>query len=421
MWKCADVLPLAKIPIPKSVDTDLRPISLTAVLSKVLEGFVFSWLYPIVMPQIDPRQFGGIKNSSTTHALVRLLHEWLQATETPKTVIRSCLIDFSKAFDRIDHNILIHKLRLLGVPQILLNWCASFLQDRQQRVKLGQIKSSWRYINAGVPQGSKLGPLLFLVMINDLTTSIPIYKYIDDCTVFEVLTPSRATSTIQKEVDYINQWSTTNNMRLNIKKTKELTICFAKSQPLFDPLAINNHPLESIQSFKLLGIHIQSDLKWNLHIEATCSKASKRLYALRCLKRSGVSPKDLRTVYSCFIRPVLEYACPVWHSSLTLSLCDNLEQIQRRATKIILPSMSYSDRLMELDLPTLRERRQDLCRRFYKSVVRSDDRIHDILPAPVENMYSFRCPRTLPLIKCRTKRFQNSFIPFAIRSWDASP
>jgi hypothetical protein len=169
-----------------------------------------------------------------------------------------------------------------------------------------------------------------------------------------------------------------------------------------------------------LAIHIKSDLKWNLHVETMCTKASKRLYALRSLKRSGVPPKGLRTVYCCFVRPIVEYACPVWHSSLTVSLCNELEQIQRRATKIILPCFSYSERLSNLDLPTLRERRVDLCRRFYKSVLRPEDRIHDILPPPVDNMYSFRRPRTLPLFKCRTNRFQNSFLPHAIKTWDVS-
>ena len=96
--------------ILKSV-TATTPISLTPVLSKVLEGFVLSWLCPIVMPHIDSHLFGGIKDSSTSHALVRLIHEWLQAAETPKAVVRSCLIGFSKAFNRIDHNILIYKLK----------------------------------------------------------------------------------------------------------------------------------------------------------------------------------------------------------------------------------------------------------------------------------------------------------------------
>ena len=120
LWKCADVLPLGKISQPRSIDTDLRPISLIAVLSKVLESFVFNWLASIVMPYIDPFQFGSVKKSSTTHAFVHLVHQWLSALETPNTLIRSCLIDFSKAFDRIDHNILLYKLQFL----LLCSSCA---------------------------------------------------------------------------------------------------------------------------------------------------------------------------------------------------------------------------------------------------------------------------------------------------------
>ena len=99
--------------------------------------------------------------------------------------MRSCLIDFSKGFHRIDHNILLHKLQLLIVPPILLNWCAHFLRDRQLRVKLGNSIST--PVHAGVPQGTKLGPLFFLVMINDLSATLPRYKYVDDVTVFEVV------------------------------------------------------------------------------------------------------------------------------------------------------------------------------------------------------------------------------------------
>ena len=126
LWKSADVLPVQKIPHLKPVDSDLRPISLTIVLSKVLEGFVFNWLAPIVLPKIDSYQFGGVKNSSATTALIHLIHPWLAATEIPQTLARSCLIDVSKAFDRINHNILLCKLQTLGVPPLLLNWCASF-------------------------------------------------------------------------------------------------------------------------------------------------------------------------------------------------------------------------------------------------------------------------------------------------------
>ena len=164
---------MRKIPHPKSIDSDLRPISLMPGLSKVLEGFVFNWLAPIVLPKIDSYQFGGVKNSSATTALIHLIHQWLAATEIPQTLVRSCLIDFSKAFDRIDHNILLYKLQTLGVPPILLNWCASFLRNRQQRVKLGTFKSSWKPINAGVPQGTKLDPPVLLSHGQRLPCSVP--------------------------------------------------------------------------------------------------------------------------------------------------------------------------------------------------------------------------------------------------------
>jgi hypothetical protein len=147
---------------------------------KVLEGFVFNWLGPIVMPYIDPYQFKNVKRSSTT--LIHLVHYWLSALEQPNT-----LINFSKAFDRIDHNILLYKLRLLNVPPVLLNWCASFLQDRQHRVKLKNCKSNWRAINAGIPQGIKRGLLFFLVLVNDLKSQLPLYKYVDDALSLKLL------------------------------------------------------------------------------------------------------------------------------------------------------------------------------------------------------------------------------------------
>ena len=124
-----------------------------------------------MLPKIDSYKFEGVKNSSATTALIHLIHQWLSATEIPQTLVRSCLIDFSKAFDRIKHNILLCKLQTLGVLPILLNWCASFLRNPQQRVKLGTFKSSGKPINVGVPQGTKLDPLLFLVMVNHFSAA----------------------------------------------------------------------------------------------------------------------------------------------------------------------------------------------------------------------------------------------------------
>ena len=129
---------------------------------------------------------------------------------------------------------------------------------------------------------------------------------------------------------------------MNVTKTKEFIISFVKDPKLMDRLTVNSLPLESINTTKLLGVHLSSDLKWSTHVEAVCAKASRRLFALRSLKRSGILPRDLRSVYSYFIRPVLGYACPVWHTSLPHKLSDQLEHIQRRALRIIVPHLSYT-------------------------------------------------------------------------------
>jgi hypothetical protein len=126
-------------------------------------------------------------------------------------------------------------------------------------------------------------------------------------------------------------------------------------------------------------VYLSADLKWTTHINHICSKASKRLFAIRILKRNGVKVWDLRNVYCSFIRPVLEYACPVWHFSLPVFLCDQIEQIQRRALKIIYPDLSYKDGLNELNLPTLVDRRVSLCKRFYENNFGTSSKTSDLM------------------------------------------
>ncbi len=151
------------------------------------------------------------------------------------------------------------------------------------------------------------------------------------------------------------------------------------------------------------------------HIRQISSKASKRLYALRILRRNGDQPSDLRTVYCSFIRLVLEYACPVWHTSLPKFLTDELERIQRRALKITVPHLSsYFESLKDLQLPTLEERRELLCRSFHKNNYSdTSSKIFNMLPEPLDHQYSLRHSRSIPLFKTQTKRYNDSFFHIA--------
>ena len=188
IWKSAITCPIPKVNPPKAIEKDLRPISLTCILSKELETHPVKWLWKIVSPHVDPYQFGAISKCSTVHALVEICHDWLQATDCSKdkNFVQALLVDYSKAFDRIDPTILIEKLKGYNIPPFLLWWITDFLSDRSQSVKLGDTASSRLQIWGTVPQGTKLGVLLFLLMINDLKTDVPTYKYVDDTTLHRI-------------------------------------------------------------------------------------------------------------------------------------------------------------------------------------------------------------------------------------------
>lgn len=206
------------------------------------------YIGPAVLKIIDPNQFGAIPNSSTIQALISMIHEWAQATDGTSAAVRIVLLDYTKAFYSIDHRILFQKIRRLDIPYEIQCWVRYFLTDRYQRIKISNdCYSEWGHVPLGVPQGTKLGPWLFVLMINDLEVrDSPIWKFVDDITASETV-PKGNVSQIQQEVNEIETWSNNNKLQLNPVKCKELTIDFKQRKQQFDPIVINNQPIEVIK------------------------------------------------------------------------------------------------------------------------------------------------------------------------------
>ena len=167
IWKILTLFPSQRLNIPTG-EEHTRPVPLTPCISKVLEDFVVHWMISDIGDNIDSQQFGSLKSSSTTYCLLDMLHSWLRHLDSPGHYLHVCFLDFSKAFDRIGHNVLIQKLVDIGVRRSLIPWIVSFLSGRRQCVKLGEAISSWLPVKAGAPQGAKLDPILFVIMVNDL-------------------------------------------------------------------------------------------------------------------------------------------------------------------------------------------------------------------------------------------------------------
>ncbi|KAK2189426.1 hypothetical protein NP493_107g07014 [Ridgeia piscesae] len=192
-WKMANVIPLPKTSPPVSIEKDIRPISLTPIAAKVFESIIMKWVDETIEAEIDAKQFGGISGTSTTDVLVELVHMWYKATDKLNSYVRVVMLDFSKAFDLINHHLLLNKLQSYGLPAHILRWMATFLLDRAQRVKIGNEYSHSGHPNGGVPQGTLSGPKCFVVVdyINDLRTTVPLYRYVDDSTLFAAGLPVR--------------------------------------------------------------------------------------------------------------------------------------------------------------------------------------------------------------------------------------
>ncbi len=307
------------------------------------------------------RQFGFLPRSSTSDALLTAFHDWYSNIEARRDVAVG-LFDLAKAFDKVPHRLLLQKLNALGISGKLLSWMRSYLSNRYQCVAVHGCSSELVPVQSGVPQGSVLGPLLFLIFINSLP-NIPLSAgsklvlYADDTTLYKPINNINDIHSFQDDINKIFNWFTDNFLQANAKKTKVMLISLKQNPYPSNQFFLDAQPIERVTHITFLGVQISCKLSWHIHIDSICKKARRIIGLIH--RNFHLAPSMLRrALYISMVRPILEYSCITWHP-LNKTLMRRLESVQRFACRVILQKWDLEhDELLSLtSLPTLESRR----------------------------------------------------------------
>ena len=425
-WKQANVLPLHK-KNEKDIMNNYRPISLLSCVGKIFERLVFKQVFNFFRENnlITSFQSGFMPGDSTVNQLVQLYHIFCEALDMKKDV-RIVFCDISKAFDRVWHEGLIYKLEAMGITGNLLSWFKNYLKDRQQRVIIQGKTSSWGDIKAGVPQGSILGPLLFLVYINDITNNISsnIRLFADDTTIFVTVDDAtEAAEVLNSDLRCISNWATRWLVTFSPPKTECMLVSLRKNSLNHPALLFNNNELTNVKTHKHLGLVLSDDLKWDNHIDNIVKTAGKRVDVLSRLMFK-LDRHTLEILYTAFIRPTLEYG-DVLLSNITDMQCEKLELVQKRVGKIVSGAIRGVSRDViyhELGWETLEERRKKHMLLLFHKIVhgKSPAYLSALLPYRVQQQSTYELRNSDDFIQynTRTTLFKNSFYPSTVREWN---
>ena len=405
-----------------------RPISLLNINGKLMERCIHKHLtaYFLENNVITPYQSGFVSGDSTINQLLYLSNEFYKALDEEKE-IRIVFCDISKAFDRVWHKGLIYKLKSSGLSGPLIDWLANYLDNRQQRVYLNNCSSTWQNTNAGVPQGSILGPLLFLIFINDIVKDIRgnIKLFADDTILFEIVDEPILTGiTLNIDLSRIFAWA--KQWLVEFQPIKQETFIASKKRikPYHPPLFMGNTQIKEVDSHKHLGIEFTNDMTWKKHINTIVSKAYKRLGILR-MHKFNLDRRSLDKMYKIFIRPLLEYGNTVWDNCIKENKTA-LENIQRDAQRISSGATklcSFEKLYNETGYETLENRRKKhrLCQMYKMTHNLTPNYLQRLLPPQIreQSRYHLRNPNNFMTPITRTRFYYSSFLPSALRDWNS--
>ncbi len=360
-WKDANVTPIYKNKGAKSSPNNYRPVSLTSIICKILETIVKDEILDHLKRNnlLYRYQHAFVGQRSCTTQILEALEIWTSLMENDNS-IDAIYLDFAKAFDSVPHQRLLKKCKALGIDGKVLSWIRAFLSNRRQCVTIHGTASDWSDVASGVPQGSVVGPVLFVIFINDMPDNIQnfISLFADDAKLFGKSSSLTDRISIQEDINTLQQWSDKWQISFNTEKCK--TLYLGKDNIKQDytmTLASSTATLVETTCERDLGIMVDNSLSFEQHICEAVKKANKKLAMIR---RTFVylDKKMLVQLYTSLVRPVLEYGNVIWspHQQSHIKL---IEGVQHRATKMLasLANLPYPERLKQLNLPSLAYRR----------------------------------------------------------------
>jgi len=424
--KTARVVPVYKSG-SASLISNYRPISILSVMSKVFEKLMYDRLICFLDNNdvLTTNQFGFRKHHSTSDAILQFLNDAYLSLENNSHFVTVCL-DLSKAFDTVSHNILLQKLSLVGVRGLSSQWFTSYLSNRLQYVRIRGTESGLRPITAGVPQGSVLGPLLFLLYINEMSNVCPglnCLHYADDTTIYASGPDINLVSMrLQNGMVRLDDWMRNNKLVLNVQKTNCMLISNSVSRDLFPPISIRDCDIGKVTCVKFLGVLIDCNLNFNEHVDMVCGRVSRAIGAVRRI-RCYITDNVLTTLYYSLIYSHLTYGILSWGNSSE----GNINRIERlRLRYVRLYNVDGGDQVNQQTLLDFRKifiyfaivklvQSYKFCRHDYFG-----DLLSGLVPLHNHNTrFVQRDNLNLPLVRLR--KTQRSFLPTAIAAWNSLP
>jgi len=359
-WKIAEVTPIFKKG-DKTLVKNYRPISLTSIVCKTLEKVVRQQLMQHMTENtlIAPEQHGFLEGRSCTTNLLSTMEKWTEALDQGQPM-DAIYLDFAKAFDTVPHQRLSRKLLSYGVEGQALNWINNFLSDRWQTVNISGQKSTPTRVISGIPQGSVLGPSLFVVYINDLPDCIDssVELFADDSKIFRPVPDSEQNTVLQDDINSLVTWSEKWQLKFNADKCVTLHLGYNNRQHTYSMTSNGNSQiLSSTTEERDLGIKIDPTLTFTKHVTTQVKKANQIVGLIR-RSFDYLDIPTLKKIYTGLVRPHLEYCVVVWAPRLEKDR-QLVEGVQRRVTKLIAATrdLPYSTRLKIFDLPSMEYRR----------------------------------------------------------------